>query len=70
MSPEAESPKQESELSPQGIAQVFSMLRLDKEEERQKFCVMAEVQRSEDDGSRIWLSGTTASPEAEGGQNA
>ena len=71
MNPQAGPNKQEPVLSPQEIQEAFSMLGLNKEEERQKFCIMAEAQRTDEDYSRIWFSGTTAVLEEEtGGANA
>ena len=62
---------QTEELSLDDIQNVYSMLQLDKEEERQKFIVMAEAKRSDVECTRIWLSGTTAAPGQEiGGQDA
>ncbi|HRZ55835.1 MAG TPA: hypothetical protein P5525_10315 [Candidatus Paceibacterota bacterium] len=64
-------PKPESDLSPNQIEQVFSLLTLQTEEDRLKFKVMAEVLRPEDGPSHTWSSATTTShEETQGGANA
>lgn len=58
------------ELSREDISEGFALLGLETEEKRLQFHIMAPVKRPEEECARIWLSGTTARDEAEGGDNA
>jgi len=71
MNPQAEPPKQKPELAPQEIEQVFSMLKLDKEEERKRLRVLTKANLLVENPTRIILSGTTSLfREQQGGENA
>ena len=58
-------------MPPQEIAEVFSQLGLQKEEDREKFRSLAEVKKQENENVRIVLSGTTSAvKEMQGGRYA